>query len=98
LSILYRKDLFSIIRIQNPFNPSTTIKYEIPIDTHVEFVVYDVLGRKVRVFEDGFLSAGAHEIFWSRKDDNEMDVGSGVYMYQVKAGEFVKQEKMVLVR
>ncbi|MFC1552383.1 T9SS type A sorting domain-containing protein [Candidatus Latescibacterota bacterium] len=82
----------------NPFNPSTTIHYEIPKDAHVEFVVYDVLGRKIAVLQDDWKSAGVYNTVWNGKSDNGVNVGSGVYLYRVKAGEFVEQGKMVLVR
>ncbi|MFC1552020.1 T9SS type A sorting domain-containing protein [Candidatus Latescibacterota bacterium] len=82
----------------NPFNPSTTIQYEIPRDAHVEFVVYDILGRKVADLENDWKSAGAYNVVWDGKNGIGDDVGSGVYLYRVKAGEFVEQGKMVLVR
>ncbi len=46
----------------NPFNSSTTIRHEIPKDAHVEVVVYDILGRKVKILENRYRSAGAHDI------------------------------------
>ena len=82
----------------NPFNPSTTIRYELPKESYVEFVVYDILRRKVRVLDDIFRSAGIYDILWNRKCDQGKKVASGVYLFQVKAGEFVKHGKMVLVR
>ena len=82
----------------NPFNPSTTIQYEIPKDAHVEFVVYDVLGRKIAVLENNRKSAGIHNIIWNGKSDDDRNVGSGVYLYRIKAGEFLEHGKMVLVR
>ena len=82
----------------NPFNPVTTIRYELPIECWVELVVYDVLGRKIKVLENRYKSAGVYETVWNGKDHNGKEVGSGVYLFRLKAGEFVKHGKMVLVR
>jgi flagellar hook assembly protein FlgD len=82
----------------NPFNPSTAIRYELPNNSHVEVVVYDILGRKVKIIEDSYTSAGVHEVVWNGIDNNGEEVSSGVYLFKVKAGEFIKQGKMVLVR
>jgi hypothetical protein len=77
----------------NPFNPSTTIAYRIPEDTHVLLSVFDVLGKEVAHLVDGFRSAGRHEITW---DANGF--ASGVYFYQIKAGSFLDVKKAVLIR
>ncbi|MFC1552019.1 FlgD immunoglobulin-like domain containing protein [Candidatus Latescibacterota bacterium] len=74
------------------------LRFSMHMETHIEFVVYDVLGRKVKVLEDGMREAGAHEVVWDGKDEKGAGVGSGMYFYQVKMGEDVKKGKMVLVR
>ncbi len=77
----------------NPFNPITTIRYSIPQTGNVELVIYDILGRKVKTLIDEFKSTGTYEV--------SLDAGSissGVYFYQLRAGEFIQTKKMVLIR
>jgi outer membrane protein assembly factor BamB len=82
----------------NPFNPYTTIRYQIPTDCHVELIIYDALGRKVALLQNGKVSAGVHEAVWNGKNDNGIAVGSGVYLYRLKAGKNIKQGKMLLMK
>jgi hypothetical protein len=77
----------------NPFNSSTVIRYTIPHSCEVTLTVYDVLGRKVRVLVDGFQAVGQH----SGVFDGE-ELSSGIYFYQLKAGEIVATKKMVYLR
>jgi hypothetical protein len=80
------------------FIPSTTIQYEIPNECHVEIIVYDITGRKIGILCDGKINTGFHEVVWNGKKSKGKLVGSGVYFYQVRAGEFVKSGEMVLMR
>ncbi|MCD6308873.1 MAG: T9SS type A sorting domain-containing protein [Candidatus Latescibacteria bacterium] len=82
----------------NPFNPRTTIRYDLPEDMDVEFVIYDILGRKVRVLEEGRQGAGTHEVVWNGIDGKGYDVASGVYFYSITAGRNMRRGKMVMVR
>jgi len=82
----------------NPFNPSTTIAYTLPIDTAVRITVHDVLGRRVAVLVDDTMPAGRHEALWNARDDSGNSVSSGIYFYRVQAGKMVKGGKMTLVR
>ncbi|UCB51654.1 MAG: DUF333 domain-containing protein [Candidatus Zixiibacteriota bacterium] len=80
----------------NPFNPSTAIEYALPKDTWVRITIYNILGRKVRTLFDGHQSAGHRRIVWDSKDDEGREVASGIYFYQIKAGEFTQSKKMVI--
>jgi len=75
-----------------------TIQYEIPKDASFEFVIYDILGRKVADLEDDWKNDGVYNRVWNGKNGSGDDVGSRVYLYRMKAGKFVVQGKMVLVR
>ncbi|MDF1612836.1 T9SS type A sorting domain-containing protein [Stygiobacter electus] len=77
----------------NPFNPSTVISYQLPVESYVKLKVYNVLGREVRTLVDGELSEGEHSIIFDSKD-----LPSGVYFYQLKTNNFVKQRKMVIIK
>ncbi|MBN1293647.1 MAG: T9SS type A sorting domain-containing protein [Candidatus Latescibacteria bacterium] len=82
----------------NPFNPSTTISYEIPSDSCVSVSVYDILGRKVAVLVDEYLHAGLHEIVWHGTDDFGAILGSGVYLYSITAGKHTARGKLLFLR
>ena len=77
----------------NPFNPATTIRYDVPKATHVTIKVYDILGREVAVLVDKDQTAAAHSILWNAKE-----FASGVYMYRIIAGDFVSVRKLVLMK
>jgi len=99
---------------QNPFNPSTKIKYTIPnvIATPFErgkqsqpvtLKVYDVLGNEVATLVNEEQIAGEYEVEFSAKGGsasggNAYDLPSGVYLYQLKAGPFVETKKMLLLK
>ncbi len=77
----------------NPFNPSTTIKYEIPKESNVTIKIFDVMGRDVTTLLNTEQKAGEHEIEWNAKN-----FSSGIYFYQIRAKEFVSTKKMLLVK
>jgi hypothetical protein len=82
----------------NPFNPSTTISFALPHDGHVELTVYDLAGRRIKVLVSAHVRAGEHETQWHGRDEAGKQVASGVYLYQLRAGEFVETRRMVLVK
>jgi hypothetical protein len=77
----------------NPFNPSTKIKYLIPQSSDVLVKVYDVLGNEIETLVNEEKFAGTYEITWFAEN-----LPSGVYFFQLKAGNFVQTKKMVLLR
>ena len=82
----------------NPFNPSTTIQYEIPEDCHVTLTVYDILGREVAVPTDRELARGIHQTVWDGRDNNGNVLGSGVYLYELRAGKHTALGKVMFLR
>ncbi len=77
----------------NPFNPQTTIRFDLPQPEHVTLTVYDTMGRMVRVLRDQSLSAGSYEVPF------EADLlPSGVYFYRLEAGQFRMTRSMTLMR
>jgi len=82
----------------NPFNPTTTIQYQLPIAEYVEISIYNTLGQRIRTLLKKWQLAGRYQVIWNGKDDKGRPVASGVYVYQIKAGDFVKARKMVLMR
>ncbi|MBD3410575.1 MAG: T9SS type A sorting domain-containing protein, partial [Ignavibacteriales bacterium] len=77
----------------NPFNPTTTLRFDLPIDGMVKLEVYDILGQKVETLFDGELEAGVHDLKW-----NAIDYASGVYIYRIEATDFSAVKKMVLMK
>jgi|WetSurMetagenome_2_1015567.scaffolds.fasta_scaffold51779_2 photosystem II stability/assembly factor-like uncharacterized protein len=77
----------------NPFNPSTKIKYSIPQSSNVELKVFDILSNEIETLINEEKSVGTYEINW-----NAEGLPSGVYFYQIKAGDYIKTKKMVLLK
>ena len=86
----------------NPFNPSTTISYSLPIidgSKNVSLVIYNQLGQKVRSLINGVQQpTGAYEVQWNGLDDAGKSVASGIYFYQLRYGDYQANRKMLLVR
>ncbi|MEE9269770.1 MAG: T9SS type A sorting domain-containing protein [Candidatus Krumholzibacteria bacterium] len=82
----------------NPFNPETTIRYEVPVLSHVELTVYNVLGQRVRRLVSERQLPDVYTVRWDGKNDLGFDVASGVYFYQLRAGSFVGVKKLTLLR
>lgn len=82
----------------NPFNPTTTILYRVPSSSAVELVIYNVLGHKVRTLVSEEQSSGSHEAVWDGRDDRGRQTASGLYFYQLKAGNSIQRQRMILAR
>lgn len=82
----------------NPFNPSTEIQFTIPKFQQVSLVVYDLLGRKVKTLVNEQRHAGQHIVTWNGTSDMGVSVASGVYFFQLKAGDLSKTRKMMLLK
>jgi hypothetical protein len=94
----YPKVLNLVSNFPNPFNPSTTIKYEISQISQVKVVIYDMLGREIRVLDSGIKAQGIHSIIWNGVNESNVPIGAGVYFYQIQAGDIVETKKMVLLK
>ncbi len=82
----------------NPFNPETIIEYQLPISCHVAIIIYNTLGQEIRTLIHGEQQAGYHQIVWDGRDNSGQKVGTGIYLYQMRAGEFGALKKMVLIQ
>ncbi len=83
----------------NPFNPETTISFDLAAQAQVTLTVYDATGQTVRTLVNGeYFSAGNYRRVWNGLNRNGEAVGSGVYFYELNAGEFTSMKKMTLVR
>lgn len=77
----------------NPFNPTTTISYQLPVNTLVTLKVYDMLGRQVITLTNERQTAGAHSVIF-----NASNLSSGVYFYRLTAGSYLQAKKLMLIK
>lgn len=82
----------------NPFNPETTISFNLIQEAPLELSIYNIKGQKVKQLTKGNLSKGKHSITWNGRDANEKAVGSGIYFYKISSPEFNVTRKIVLVK
>ena len=82
----------------NPFNPVTNIKFQLPQVSDVKLVVYNMLGQKIRTLVDGNKDIGYYNVQWDGKNDNGNQVATGIYIYKFEAGNYIKSQKMILMK
>ncbi|HDL18986.1 MAG TPA: T9SS type A sorting domain-containing protein [Bacteroidetes bacterium] len=82
----------------NPFNPITEIPFIVKQEDHVKLVIYDLLGRVVRIFEMDIFSPGRYRIMWDSTSKDGLPVSSGVYIYRLQTNTYQQTKKMMLVR
>lgn len=86
----------------NPFNGSTVIEYDIPdVQGKLKIAylfIYDIIGRKVKTLASGEHESKRHAVVWDGRDDNGVNVSSGVYFYQLIGKDFVSSKKMVYIK
>jgi len=82
----------------NPFNPVTTIEYDLPLESHVTLVIYDVTGREIATLVDGLEQAGRSSVSWNGKDNFGQPMSAGVYLYQIRTDGFVDTRKVMLLK
>lgn len=82
----------------NPFNPSTTIRFDLPTQTHVRLNIYNTNGQLVRSLVSANYNAGIHEITWDGRNNAGQTVATGLYIYRIQAGNHVKSMKMMLMK
>ena len=77
----------------NPFNPTTTLSFNLPIVTDLSLIIYNLAGRKVKTLVNGNMEAGYHSVVW-----NADSYSSGVYLVKMVAGEYISTQKLMLVK
>lgn len=82
----------------NPFNPETVIRFDLSQAAPVVIKIYNMLGEPIRTLAKATYPAGTHRLLWNGKDEDGHLVASGVYFYQLEAGEFSDVKKMILNR
>ena len=82
----------------NPFNPMTTIEYDLPEESVVTLTIYDITGRTVAKLVDRKIPAGFYKAIWDGRNSRGQLVSSGVYLYRIHAGSFNQTKKMIFIR
>ena len=82
----------------NPFNPVTTLRYDIPEDAVVNITIYDMMGRIVSNLVSSQQRAGYKSVQWNATNSTGQPVSAGLYLYTIEAGEFRQTKKMVLLK
>jgi hypothetical protein len=93
ISTLFNFELYQ--NFPNPFNPVTSINWQVPVGSHHTLKVYDILGNEVATLIDEYRDAGKYRIDF---DASEFGLTSGVYFINIKAGEFIKTIKALLIK
>jgi len=84
--------------VPNPFNPRTTVRYDVPRSGQVDLVIYDLKGRKVKQLVSGQVESGRHEVVWDGRDSHGRMAAAGVYFARMSDGQSVTTAKMVLAK
>jgi hypothetical protein len=84
--------------VPNPFNPGTTLSFDLPRAGHVRLEIYRIDGQRVATLIDGALAAGPHSKVWSGRDDRGLGVASGIYLARLSAAGMQRTQKIVMVR
>ena len=82
----------------NPFNPETTIRFNVAVESIVSIDIYNIRGQRVKSLLDGFYERGSHTVVWDGRDDNGRELGSGMYFYRMIAGDVMETRRMVLLK
>ena len=83
----------------NPFNPSTTISFELQSQVEVALDIFDIRGRVVKTLVAGeSLGQGPHQVIWDGRDNSGRVAAAGVYFYRMKAGDHLETRRMALVK
>src|ERR1039457_5237363 len=82
-SITKPQDFAFFQNFPNPFNPNTVISYSLPLASNLRLIVFNSLGQKVKVLENGFKNAGNYSVNFIASD-----LPSGIYFYKLEAGQF----------
>jgi flagellar hook assembly protein FlgD len=82
----------------NPFNPQTTIKYDLARQGHVSVAVFDLAGRLVHQLLDESVAPGHHEVTWRGRDSRGRTAAAGVYFVRLKTADTTDTRRMTLVK
>lgn len=82
----------------NPFNPMTTLKYQLPEKCYVQLKIFNMLGQEITTLVDEYKAAGSYSIVWDSQDDFGQKVSTGLFFYSIVAGKYRSTGKMILMK
>lgn len=82
----------------NPFNPSTTISFDLQKNDHISIAIYNSKGQKIKDLVNNTFSPGKYRMIWDGKNNDHSDCGSGIYFFSIKGKETVITKKMILIK
>ncbi len=82
----------------NPFNPSTTIKFDLKNQDKVTIEIFNIKGQKVKTLVNGTVSSGSHKVVWNGLNDQNRTVSGGVYFLKMKCSDYNSVRKMILIK
>nr|MEE4266526.1 FlgD immunoglobulin-like domain containing protein [Candidatus Krumholzibacteria bacterium] len=91
-------DLLALSVLPNPFNPATTVSFDLPRSGQVQLAVYNLAGRRVRLLADGSYPSGRHEVRWDGRDGRGLSVGSGVYLFRLETPSGITSRRATLLK
>ncbi|MBN2829400.1 MAG: T9SS type A sorting domain-containing protein, partial [Candidatus Cloacimonetes bacterium] len=89
---------FSLCNYPNPFNPTTTISFELPTKSKVTLSVFNIRGQKLMTLIKDEMNQGKHNVIWNGQDDMGNNVPSGVYFYRLETSNRSLTKKMILLK
>ncbi len=87
-----------LVSYPNPFNPGTTVAFDLPSLGPIRLSIHGLDGRLLRVLADRSMSAGRHEVYWDGRDESGHGLASGVYLLNLSTSDFQTREKLVLLK
>ena len=87
-----------ITNYPNPFNPVTTIRYDLPENAFVNITIFDMMGRQVSKLVSSHQTSGYKSVRWNATNDRGFPVNAGIYLYRIDVGQFRQTKKMVLLK
>ena len=82
----------------NPFNPITTLRYDLPFQAFVTLTIYDLSGKEITNLVHATQEPGFKSVQWNSTDIQGKLVSAGIYLYQIRSGDFIQTKKMVLLK
>ncbi len=92
----FPKKFFLYPNFPNPFNAETTIQFDLQSNSYVSLKIFNLLGQEVRVLLNSEKTTGSYSVLWDGRDKTGKKAASGLYFYQLKAGENINTRKMIL--
>ena len=82
----------------NPFNPTTSIMYDLPYQANVVMEIYNIMGKKVKTLIEGLQPPGKHTVVWDATDRNGVQVTTGIYLCRLRTPGFQETIRLVLIK